>query len=198
MFSLRTFLVAAVSATALTACQQASEPAASNAASPANEVEAANERASAERAATPRLIDANGQEIGRVFMSEDAAGVTLRVIAEGLPEGKHGVHLHEKGICEPPFATAGAHWNPTSKKHGRDNANGAHLGDLDNLDAKAGSGSEMTVTIPGVTIRGDEGDKIKLADADGTSLVIHADEDDYKTDPSGNSGDRIACAVLTN
>jgi Cu-Zn family superoxide dismutase len=188
-------LMAAVSAVALTAaCQQAPKPAASNDLAAANDLAMVNEAAPEAAIMIPRLIDASGKEIGRVEMSEDANGVTLRLTAEGLPEGTHGVHLHEKGICDPPFASAGAHWNPMAKQHGRDNPMGAHLGDIDNMDATAGSAVEKTFTIAGVSIGGDEN---QLADADGTSLVIHADRDDYKTDPSGNSGARIACAVLT-
>ena len=186
-------LIAAMSAVALTAaCQQSPEPAASNDLAAANDVAMANE-AAAEAIGIPRLIDASGKEIGRVEISEDPTGVTLRLTADGLPEGTHGVHLHEKGVCDPPFDSAGAHWNPMSKQHGRDNPMGAHLGDLDNMDATAGSAVEKTFTIAGASIGGDAN---QLADADGTSLVIHADRDDYKTDPSGNSGARIACAVL--
>ena len=187
-------LVVAVSAVALAAaCQQSPGPAASNDLAAANDMAMANDAVPDAAIGVPRLIDASGKEIGRVEMSEDANGVTLRLTAEGLPEGPHGVHLHEKGICDPPFASAGAHWNPGSKQHGRDNPMGAHLGDLDNMDATAGSAVEKTFTIAGASIGGDAN---QLADADGTSLVIHADRDDYKTDPSGNSGARIACAVL--
>ena len=194
MSSLRTLIVA-VSAMALAvACQQAPEPAASNDLAAANDMATANEAAPDAAILIPRLIDASGKEIGRVEMGEDANGVTLRLTAEGLPAGTHGVHLHEKGICDPPFESAGAHWNPMSKQHGRDNPMGAHLGDLDNMDAAAGSAVEKSFTIAGASIGGDAN---QLADADGMSLVIHADRDDYKTDPSGNSGDRIACAVLT-
>lgn len=187
-------LVVAMSAVALTvACQQSPEPAVSNDLAAANDTAAANAAAPDAAMAIPRLIDASGKEIGRVEMREDANGVTLRLTAEGLPAGTHGVHLHEKGVCDPPFDSAGAHWNPMSKQHGRDNPMGAHLGDLDNMDASAGSAAEKTFTIAGGSIGGDEN---QLADANGTSLVIHADRDDYKTDPSGNSGARIACAVL--
>jgi Cu-Zn family superoxide dismutase len=187
-------LVVAVSAVALAAaCQQSPGPAASNDLAAANDMAMANDAVPDAAIGVPRLIDASGREIGRVEISEDPTGVTLRLTAEGLPEGTHGVHLHEKGICDPPFDSAGAHWNPGSKQHGRDNPMGAHLGDLDNMDATAGSAVEKTFTIAGVSIGGDAN---QLADADGTSLVIHADRDDYRTDPSGNSGARIACAVL--
>jgi superoxide dismutase, Cu-Zn family len=195
MMTLRLFLIssAAVSAAALlSACQQPTdEPAASNGMT-ANEAAGADNEAAA--TPTAQLIDASGQTIGQVLMSEGTGGVTLNLTATGLPAGTHGVHLHEKGICDQPFESAGAHWNPASKQHGRDNPMGAHLGDLDNIDAAAGAPLSKSFTIAGVSISG-AGEK--LADADGTSLVIHAAADDYRTDPSGNSGARIACAVLT-
>lgn len=192
MCNLRRSFVAAVSAAALTAaCQQPQEPAALNDLAATNSMNQTNEAARG-----VQLVDASGTDIGRVFMREDANGMTFELIGESLPEGTHGVHLHEKGLCEPPFVSAGAHWNPMSKLHGRNNPMGAHLGDLENVDTPAETGFKKLYTIQGVWIRGDEANKIYLADADGTSLVIHADADDYKTDPSGNSGARIACAVL--
>ena len=139
------------------------------------------------------LAGADGAVMGRVTLSEDAGGVTIKVAAAGLPAGVHGVHLHEKGLCEgPKFASAGKHLNPGGKQHGRDNVLGAHLGDLANFEVAAGGGGSTSFLVAGVMISGASA----LADADGTALVIHAKADDYKTDPSGDSGDRIACAVL--
>lgn len=190
----RIYLVAAVSAVALiSACQKPAEPAANDMAT-ANDMGAMNEAAPAATAQSAQLMDAGGKAIGTVEMSEDASGLTLKVTAAGLPAGTHGVHLHEKGMCEgPKFESAGAHWNPMTKQHGRDNPMGAHLGDLANMDATDGAEATSTYQVAGVTMGGTGN---ALADADGTSLVVHAKADDYKTDPSGNSGDRIACAVL--
>ena len=190
----RIYLVAAVSAVALiSACQKPAEPAANDMAT-ANDMGAMNEAAPAATAQSAQLMDADGKAIGTVEMSEDASGLTLKVTAAGLPAGTHGVHLHEKGMCEgPKFESAGAHWNPMTKQHGRDNPMGAHLGDLANMDATDGAEATSTYQVAGVTMVGTGN---ALADADGTSLVVHAKADDYKTDPSGNSGDRIACAVL--
>lgn len=190
----RIYLVAAVSAVALiSACQKPAEPAANDMAT-ANDMGAMNEAAPAAAAQSAQLMDADGKAIGTVEMSEDASGLTLKVTAAGLPAGTHGVHLHEKGMCEgPKFESAGAHWNPMTKQHGRDNPMGAHLGDLANMDATDGAEATSTYQVAGVTMGGTGN---ALADADGTSLVVHAKADDYKTDPSGNSGDRIACAVL--
>jgi Cu-Zn family superoxide dismutase len=190
----RLHFVAAISAAALiSACQKPAEPAANDMAT-ANDMGAMNEAAPAAAAQSAQLMDADGKAIGTVEMSEDASGLTLKVTAAGLPAGTHGVHLHEKGMCEgPKFESAGAHWNPMTKQHGRDNPMGAHLGDLANMDATDGAEATSTYQVAGVTMVGTGN---ALADADGTSLVVHAKADDYKTDPSGNSGDRIACAVL--
>jgi Cu-Zn family superoxide dismutase len=144
-------------------------------------------------AAAIALVDANGASRGSVSVSEGPNGVTLQIDATGLPEGIHGVHLHEKGRCDgPKFESAGAHLNPAGKQHGRDNPLGVHLGDLPNLAVLASGSGSTSLTVAGVTLAGTH----PLGDADGTSLVIHAKADDYKTDPSGASGDRIACAVL--
>ena len=137
---------------------------------------------------------ADGALLGSVMISEDPGGLVMNVSAIAMPAGVHGIHLHETGLCEgPKFASAGAHWNPGAKQHGRDNPAGPHAGDLANLTAAADGTAKSSIPVAGVkTASG----AMMLADADGTALVIHARADDYKTDPSGDSGDRIACAVL--
>ena len=185
----RLCFAAAVSAAALiSACQKTQAPAADN---------TAEAPATAEPAAAPQTIALNGADgrpVGTVTLSEDGNGVTIKVDASAVPAGTHGVHLHEKGLCDgPDFKSAGAHWNPTTKQHGRDNPMGAHLGDLANLVIGESGTATASFLVGGVTVNGASN---ALADADGTSLVVHAKADDYKTDPSGNSGDRIACAVL--
>ena len=100
------------------------------------------------------------------------------------------MHLHQTGRCEAPgFASAGPHWNPTGKQHGSENPQGAHMGDLQNVTVEPDGSLSAEVAVPG-------GAASPMLDANGAALVIHADPDDYKTDPSGNSGARIACAVL--
>jgi Cu-Zn family superoxide dismutase len=140
------------------------------------------------------LGGANGAELGKVSVSEDAGGLTIAVNARGMPGGMHGIHLHERGVCDAPaFQSAGGHWNPGLKKHGRDNPQGSHLGDLVNLEVGTDGTAKARFQLAGAKMASGA---TMLADVDGTALVIHAKPDDYKTDPSGASGDRIACAVI--
>jgi len=143
------------------------------------------------------LINATGQSIGSVRAWQTAGGVTFRIDATGLPHGVHGLHIHAVGRCDPPgFSSAGPHWNPAGRKHGMNNPAGPHAGDLQNVEVAANGVLATTVTLPGATLVGGVGAGGTLIDADGAALVIHAQADDYVTDPSGNSGPRIACAVL--
>lgn len=137
------------------------------------------------------LVDAQGAGAGTATASTDASGaVKITLSATGLTPGVHGVHIHTTGKCEgPKFETAGSHWNPTSKQHGAENANGPHAGDMPNLTAAADGTARVDLTLPAGTMA-------ELLDADGAAIVVHAKADDLKTDPSGNSGDRIACGVF--
>lgn len=152
------------------------------------------EQALADRDRTVSIIDGSGAVIGSVDVTEDANGTTLKIDVSGLETGLAGVHLHEVGSCDSPdFTSAGGHWNPAGAEHGRDNPAGAHLGDLANMGVNEGGDGRTTYLLAGV-LR--EGTKFQIADEDGTALVIHAGPDDYRTDPSGESGARVACAVL--
>ena len=177
-----------LSGVAIAACSKKAEQPAGN---------VAEAPAVAEPGAAPQAIALNGPDgrpVGTVTLSEDPNGVTIKVDASAIPAGTHGIHLHQKGLCEgPKFESAGAHWNPENKQHGRDNPMGAHLGDLANFEIGEAGTASTSFLVSGVTLSGATN---ALADADGTSLVVHAKADDYKTDPSGNSGDRVACAVL--
>ena len=156
--------------------------------------EAASNNVASEAPAGASLKKADGADAGLVTLAENGQGVTIKVEASGLTPGDHGLHLHTVGRCEgPKFDSAGPHWNPTGKKHGRDNPAGAHLGDLANLSVGADGRGSATFTVEGVTLKGSVN---PLVDLDGAALVVHAKADDYKTDPSGDSGDRIACAIL--
>lgn len=140
------------------------------------------------------LVNQTGQPIGSIIAWQTAGGVGLRIRASGLPHGVHGIHVHSVGRCDgPKFQSAGPHWNPTSRKHGLSNPAGPHGGDLPNVTVAANGVLSTIVTIPGASLAAGSG---SLADADGAALVIHASADDNVTDPSGNSGDRIACAIL--
>lgn len=133
------------------------------------------------------ILDAEGNQLGLVGVGDAYGEMGLMVIVQGLAEGEHGIHLHETGNCDPEgettFASAGGHFNPGGMTHPD------HAGDLGNLTADVNGN---VIFLPGLgTMTFDD-----LADADGTALVIHADPDDLVTDPSGNSGARIACAVI--
>jgi Cu-Zn family superoxide dismutase len=143
-----------------------------------------------ERLVSGALFKADGTQIGAVLARRAGSGIIVDVIGSGLAPGRYGAHVHAVGRCEGPgFESAGPHWNPTARRHGRRNPAGHHLGDLPNLEIGATRVGRIEFTIPRATLAG-------LLDADGASLVIHAAPDDERTDPSGNSGARIACAVL--
>lgn len=143
------------------------------------------------------LINASGQSIGTVRAWQTSGGLTFRIDATGLPHGVHGLHVHTVGRCDPPtFDSAGPHWNPAGRRHGMNNPQGPHAGDLRNVTVAANGALGETVTLSGATLTGPPGVAGALLDGDGATLVLHAQADDYVTDPSGNSGARIACAVI--
>lgn len=145
--------------------------------------------------AAAALRDAAGQDRGRAQLIETGDGVRLTVSATGLPPGVHAVHVHTTGACAAPdFTSAGGHWNPTSRKHGMNNPDGKHLGDLPNMTVAADGTGTLSATITGGRIA--EG-ALPLLDGDGAAVVVHANADDYASDPAGNAGGRIACGVIT-
>lgn len=146
--------------------------------------------------ATAEIKDLDGKTLGTLDLMDMDGGVHISGELMGLPAGDHGIHIHEKGVCDAAgkFESAGGHFNPTAHKHGKDNPEGPHAGDLPNLTvAPEGAGALVDLADDTVTLAAGEN---SLLDADGSAIVIHADPDDYKTDPSGNSGDRIACGVI--
>jgi len=140
------------------------------------------------------LKDARGQTVGTATLTERSGKVTVVVQARGLTPGRHGIHIHAVGRCDPPaFTTAGGHYNPGGRKHGLEAVEGPHAGDLPNLVADSSGTTRYEATTDLITLR--EG-PLSVFDGDGSAIVIHAKEDDQKTDPTGNSGDRVACGVI--
>ena len=145
-------------------------------------------------AANAEVRDVSGRLVARSVATTAGAGVRIRVEAAGLRPGTYGAHVHSIGRCDPPaFESAGPHWNPTSRAHGRDNPQGQHLGDLPNLVVGTEGSGSFEFTIPSAEVAGGQ---LPMLDADGAAIVIHAQADDYRTDPSGNSGGRIACGIF--
>jgi len=137
--------------------------------------------------------DAKNQSVGEATLRDTPNGVLISLSLHGLPPGAHGFHVHAVGKCETPFDSAGGHFNPSTKSHGFENARGPHAGDLPNLIVAADGTVQAEVIAGGVTLQTGPG---ALLDADGAALVVHSGPDDYTTDPAGNSGSRIACAVV--
>ncbi|MBY0520929.1 MAG: superoxide dismutase family protein [Sphingomonas sp.] len=142
------------------------------------------------RIAVAPLMTADGKAVGRATAREATGGLRITIDVTGLPAGTHGAHIHTIGKCDAPdFMSAGGHWNPGSTKHGSMNPAGPHEGDLPNLVVDNDGHGSVAITLPKGTLDG-------LLDADGSALVVHANMDDMMTDPSGNSGARIACGVF--
>ena len=142
------------------------------------------------------LVNAQGATIGHARLAATADGVKVSVMVSQLAPGEHGIHIHNVGKCEgPAFTTAGGHFNPASAHHGVNNTADPHphLGDLPNLTVDAAGKGKLSFLIKGATL--DPGPNSLFHDG-GTALVIHAKPDDLMSDPSGNSGDRIACGVI--
>lgn len=141
------------------------------------------------------LMDREGVSVGMAFLKELDKGVEIVLEASHLPEGLHGFHIHENGVCDTPtFESAGGHFNPTEKEHGFDNPKGPHAGDMHNLDVQADGAVQQTFYNEAVTLQ--EGKENSLLHEAGTSLIIHADPDDYVSQPAGDAGDRIACGII--
>lgn len=154
---------------------------------------ATNDAPASVQLAAASLQNSSGLPTGTAIVAGLGDTLTLNVAATGISPGPHGIHLHMVGDCTPPgFTSAGGHLNPGGHQHGTDNPAGSHLGDLPNI--VAGANGTATLSVP---LRGSRAQiESALFDADGTAVIIHAAADDYKTDPTGNSGARIVCGVL--
>ena len=146
-----------------------------------------------ERLGSATLRFANGLPAGTAQLYGNGSEVSISIALVGFEPGVRGVHLHTTGKCEgPDFTSAGGHLNPDSHQHGFENPAGAHLGDLPNATIGANGGGTVSATL-----RGTRAEVLAaIFDADGTAVMVHAGPDDYRTDPAGDSGSRIACGVL--
>jgi superoxide dismutase, Cu-Zn family len=144
--------------------------------------------------ATAELKNAPGEVVATATLTEVSGGVRVVLTAHGLPAGDKGVHIHDIGTCEPPaFTSAGGHFNPGGRQHGLLNPRGPHGGDLPNIRIEADGSGRLESLNDRITLGAGPH---SLFDGDGSALVIHAAPDDQRTDPTGNSGGRVACGVI--
>ncbi|HUM12928.1 MAG TPA: superoxide dismutase family protein [Myxococcaceae bacterium] len=142
---------------------------------------------------TVAIRDLRGRSVGQITLTDSPHGLLLRGKLKNLPKGVHALHFHETGKCEAPFKTAGGHYNPTQRSHGVLDPGGLHAGDLPNLVVPRSGKVDFETFAPALTL---SPGPTTVLDADGSALVLHAKADDHHTQPSGDAGDRIACAVI--
>lgn len=187
---MRRYLTLAVGAVILTACTARDDARSDTAA-----LDSPAPAAIRDAAATATIRDASGRDLGTLTLTDTTGGIAVSGRLSGLPPGEHGMHFHMAGRCDPPtFESAGEHWNPATRQHGRENPQGPHFGDMPNVSAGADSTAVIQAVTPGGSLRASD----MLLDADGAAVVIHSSRDDYQTNPSGGSGSPMACGVITS
>ncbi len=147
----------------------------------------------AAQTAKASLKDQKGADVGTATLTQTKKGVQIQLSLKGLPPGERAFHVHEAGRCEPPFTSAGGHFNPEKKKHGKV-AGGGHAGDMPNITIGKDGTLKTSVVNEAITL--DKGKPNSVFHSGGTAIVIHAGPDDYKSDPAGDAGARIACGVI--
>jgi len=155
---------------------------------------AASALPAAAQTAKASLKTADGKDAGTAMLTQTPSGVLIALAVKGLPPGEHAFHVHAVGKCEPPFTSAGGHFNPAARKHGLMAMDGPHAGDMPNLHIPASG--ELSVEVQNAAITLEKGKPNSVYGPNGTALVVHAGKDDYKTDPTGEAGGRIACGVI--
>jgi Cu-Zn family superoxide dismutase len=148
----------------------------------------------AAQSAKASLKNAEGKDVGTAVLTQTPHGVLIRLNITGLPAGERAFHVHGVGKCEPPFTSAGGHFNPDKKKHGVMAKDGHHAGDMPNLHVPSSGMLQVEVLNSAITL--EKGKPNSLFGPDGTALIIHAGKDDYKSDPTGEAGGRVACGVI--
>jgi len=140
------------------------------------------------------LKDRDSKDVGSATLTQTPAGVLITLSVKDLPAGEHAFHVHGIGKCEPSFMSAGGHFNPDEKKHGMMAPDGPHAGDMPNIHIPAGG--ELVIEVLNAAVTLEKGKANSLFGPEGTALIIHARKDDYKTDPTGEAGGRIACGIV--
>lgn len=188
---MRAYLTSAVSLLALFACARAERSATAD--TPMTDT-TSNTAMQGTAPARATVRDATGRELGTLTLTDTTGGIAVSGRLVGLSPGDHGIHIHAIGRCDPPaFDTAGSHWNPTNRQHGAQNPEGPHLGDLPNATVGSDSIATVQVLTPSGSLRGGPN---MLLDSDAAAVIIHSGPDDYRTNPSGGSGDPVACGII--
>ena len=160
------------------------------------------------------MVDANGKEAGRAVFEQTEHGVLISVDLKGLSPGWHAIHIHETAACDPPFASAGGHFNPSGERHGY-RTQGLHAGDLPNLFVGPDGTAKAEMINDRVALQTNRPTDVNilnralgavrdaagieaynLLSGRGTALIVHARADDYRSEPAGEAGDRVACGVI--